>query len=578
MRSMEWDLKGWIGTFGKPARAEKGRAGACHPGSPGSHCPLAPSIRWVLFVVVLGIGFGIRLPILLADTETILSHWGSDDLFYFTEIAGHLAAGDGLTFDGIHLTTGVQPLWLLLLAPFGCWFVGNGPLALSVVHWMVTGLTMVTALLFPWLSRQFLDDDWAVGWLASVIWVAHPRILGITFEGTEGALSSLAWLVALGVWKTDGRGTRPSIILGIVLGLGALTRVDFLLPAVILLVFRPGGLTVRPLYRMAVSASAFVLVAGMWPAVCWWTTGSPFPDSGAAKKLHGERLAEIQDDDAGGWQSWGYFDAAMQGPRYLMTTGGRVSRISLILVPLSLMGFGIFGRSRERRWSVFPRTMRLATGLWPVIVASGCLLALYPLVLRSMRSWYVAGPLLVMTILVASFVIDLAAQAPKGKGITTMTAVAVWLVACNFEAALFPRDSQTVPFIIAGEISKKYVRPGTQIGAFNAGILGAWAAPGITVINLDGVVNHSAVVALRDQDLAGYVERNNIQFIIDFEASLAFYDSIGGADLQPRLRRLETVPCGRRHILGIWQVDPNGGASSGGGLSRLPVPSDRGLE
>lgn len=563
---------------GRLVRTEFPQDDAHKPSSPGSPCPLAPVKRWGLLFVVLAFGLGVRLPILLADTETILSHWGSDDLFYFTGIASHLAAGGGLTFDGIHSTTGVQPLWLLLLVPFGRWFAGDGPLALSVVHWMVTVLTLVTATLLPWLSRRLFHGDWVVGWLASVIWVAHPRILGVTFEGTEGALYALAWVIALGVWKTDGKGIRSAMILGAVFGLGCLVRVDFLLPAVILLFFRPGGVSMRPLRRMAVSGATLLLVAGTWPGVCWWITGSPLPDSGVAKALHAERLSEIQRIDPEFLQNWNFLTVATQGPRYLFTTGGRVSRLSLILVPLLLAVFVIVSRSRDRRWSVFPRTMRLAVGLWPIIAASGCLLFVYPLVLRSMRSWYVIGPLLVMTLLVASFVIDLASHLPNRRVLAVTVAITVWLVVCNIEAVLFPRNLQASAIIAAGELAQKYADPGVHVGAFNAGILGAWAAPGTTVINLDGVVNHSAVVALRDRDLAGYVARNNIQLIIDFESSLAFYDSIGGAELRPKLRRLETVPCGRRHILGIWQVNPDEGSSSGERLSRLQLPSDRGFE
>lgn len=107
---------------------------------------------------------------------------------------------------------------------------------------------------------------------------------------------------------------------------------------------------------------------------------------------------------------WDAFKSVVQGPRYLMTTGGRVSRVSLVLIPLAVMAFAIVGRSRERRWSVFPRTTRLAEGLWPATAAAGCLLLVYPLVLKSMRFWYVTGPLLLMTLLTAVFAIDLGSR------------------------------------------------------------------------------------------------------------------------------------------------------------------------
>lgn len=545
----------WLETSGRPLRGDTVSEADGNPPSFGSQDRSAAVKEWVLLVVVLLVGLGVRLPLLLADTETILTHWGSDDLFYFTEIASHLATGDGLTFDGIHPTTGVQPLWLLFLVPFGRWFVGNAPLALGVVHWMVTALTLVTAMLFPWVGRKFVEDGWTVGWLASLIWVAHPRVLGITFEGTEGALSALAWLVALGVWKRERQGTGFALFLGAVLGLGCLVRVDFLVPAMILLAFRPGGISPRPFRNFAVSAGALVLVAGTWPVMCWWITGSPLPDSGVAKALHAERLAEIQDSDSAGQPKWGAFSISAQGPRYLMTTGGRVSRISMVFVPISIALFVWMGRSRDRRWSVFPRTMSLVMGMWPLILASGCLLVLYPLVLRSMRSWYVIGPLLVMTLVTAAFLIDLLFRASKHKALVGSVAVVIWLAACNVEALYHPRHCWGATVVKMSTILQEHVAPGTRVGAFNAGILSAWKAPGTIVINLDGVVNHSAIVALRDRDLAGYIEKNGIEFIIDNEGALKFFDAIGGGGLHHRLRRLETLPLSQGPPLGVWRVD-----------------------
>jgi hypothetical protein len=41
-----------------------------------------------------------------------------DDFFYYALVAKHLAHGDGSTFDGIHLTNGYHPLWLLWLSLF----------------------------------------------------------------------------------------------------------------------------------------------------------------------------------------------------------------------------------------------------------------------------------------------------------------------------------------------------------------------------------------------------------------------------------------------------------------------------
>src|ERR1700731_2967065 len=47
-----------------------------------------------------------------------------DDSFYMFSCARHLALGQGITADGVHLTNGIQPLLVFLEVPF-FWLAGN---------------------------------------------------------------------------------------------------------------------------------------------------------------------------------------------------------------------------------------------------------------------------------------------------------------------------------------------------------------------------------------------------------------------------------------------------------------------
>jgi hypothetical protein len=73
-----------------------------------------------------------RLAILRREPQEILARYGSDDMFYYTEIARHFAIGRALSFDGVHETSGVQPLWLALLAPWASLLEGRPALALRL--------------------------------------------------------------------------------------------------------------------------------------------------------------------------------------------------------------------------------------------------------------------------------------------------------------------------------------------------------------------------------------------------------------------------------------------------------------
>src|ERR1700676_5493013 len=50
------------------------------------------------------------------DVRHLLVRIGDDASYYMTT-ARNLAAGRGMTFDGIHPTNGFHPLWLLMLVP-----------------------------------------------------------------------------------------------------------------------------------------------------------------------------------------------------------------------------------------------------------------------------------------------------------------------------------------------------------------------------------------------------------------------------------------------------------------------------
>ena len=79
-----------------------------------------------------------------------------DDAYYYLGVAGHLAAGEGSTFDGLHPTNGYHPGWALLLVPVMA--VAGSPgvaLRLAAALWFVLAAaaprrwTMVCPRLWP---------------------------------------------------------------------------------------------------------------------------------------------------------------------------------------------------------------------------------------------------------------------------------------------------------------------------------------------------------------------------------------------------------------------------------------------
>ncbi|HXX69478.1 MAG TPA: hypothetical protein VEK07_20005, partial [Polyangiaceae bacterium] len=196
------------------------------------------------------VGLGERVAIIGQKPEAVLVRYGSDDLFYYTEVARHVAEGQGVSFDGVNATSGVQPLWAFLLAPWARLFDGNPSLALTVDLSLVTAFTVASGWLMPRVVRALLarepprsiTDDAsrrALGTLAGCVWLVHPRVLAVTFEGTEGALAALCWQLSILAWLAEDR-PMATIRLGAALGTGALARIDHLVLAGALLLWPRG--------------------------------------------------------------------------------------------------------------------------------------------------------------------------------------------------------------------------------------------------------------------------------------------------------------------------------------------------
>jgi hypothetical protein len=99
-----------------------------------------------------------------------------------------------------------------------------------------------------------------------------------------------------------------------------------------------------------------------------------------------------------------------------------------------------------------------------------------------------------------------------------------------------------------------------RIGAFNSGILGAFASEGgRRVINLDGTVNHCALLANDAQTLTGYITNEGIDFIADLSGTIEVAEKMGAPGLGARVELVEAVPVEFHpgQSLGIWRVRPS---------------------
>ncbi len=165
----------------------------------------------------------------LAPNASLLMWFRNDDAFFYFKVAQNIAAGLGSSFDGIGLTNGYHPLWMLACIPVFALAKFDLYLPLRLLTVILAGLNLGTGiLLFRLLSRLTRQP---AAMLAASFWVFYP---GIHAQTTRGGLEIginvffLAWLLyALSQLEPDRPPTlRQMAKLGLLASLAVLSRLD----------------------------------------------------------------------------------------------------------------------------------------------------------------------------------------------------------------------------------------------------------------------------------------------------------------------------------------------------------------
>jgi hypothetical protein len=466
----------------------------------------------ILLLACALVGAAQRFAILWHDPQWLLTRYGSDDLFYYTEIARHLRSGDGLSFDGLHSTSGVQPLWVACLTPWAALFDGHPGVALHVDLALITVLTLISGLLMPSLVGLVLADSQrsaglpdaqvrTLGTLAGCVWLVHPRILSVTFEGTEGALAALCWQLSIMAWSAE-KSRIHSARLGVALGIGILARIDHLALMAALLIWPRCAR--RSWSRTAAIVTPVMALWGAWLLFCICTTGSFIPDSGVAKRLDSERLYALDLPAARGAWSTLLQELYIDG-HVLRSIGsvvfyaaGHTSRFSMASTLLVVIVLAVATRKRDDRryesmgaqasWQsaltrAAPTATELWRALWPALVSATSILVPYILFFHHLRSWYAIPTQLAMTVVASALCLDVvraiapALAAVRREELLVLTC-ALWLSAAWTEEAISIRRSWHRAYWSAAQALVTVTPPGARIGALNAGIFGAFASAG----------------------------------------------------------------------------------------------------
>jgi hypothetical protein len=157
----------------------------------------------------------------------------ADDASYFLTTARNIAAGRGMTFDGIHPTNGFQPLWLLLLVPLFLLQGAPETMLRLVVLLQAALLAIAFLLLYRAHSKLFSPRTALVSGILFIILVAMASV-----NGMESALLVVLLLALFDYGLRISRAPLSryrALWFGAIAGLVVLARLDMVFIALALL-------------------------------------------------------------------------------------------------------------------------------------------------------------------------------------------------------------------------------------------------------------------------------------------------------------------------------------------------------
>jgi hypothetical protein len=421
--------------------------------------------------------------------DVLFNRWGSDDLFYYTQIAGNVFETGQFSFDGSLLTNGFQVLFELILVPFGGFMHNQPKHAIYVVLILQTVLSFFTVFQFRKLNKTLGFSD-RLNLIICGVFFLHPKLISVVFNGTEAALSILVFIFSIRAyfWVKEERNLLFSTL---VFGALVLTRLDFSL--FLFLLFCAGMLNKHNFWNwFKVSILPIVLFLG-WLGINYLYFGSIMPSSGTAKQI----IAENMD-----FNSIRVFFSAISTSLF---SESKLSWLLLILVSIGL--FQVWkNKSLHGKYALF------------IIVASIVSGTLIVSTIGYFRDWYLI-PQYITMVYFSSLGIDLFMQFRKSWIIPLSCFLIIWT-----EAHLTQRRFRGSDLLKAANNFPKELHKGKTIGSFNAGLLGcSLGKKGYTIVNLDGVVNNDILPFLKQKKLEIYLRENNIHYILDHISSIDFF-------------------------------------------------------
>lgn len=455
----------------------------------------------------------VRACFVILPLERLDSLFFPDDAWYVLDIARGLASGAGPTPHGATPTNGFHPLLAFLQVPL--FWLSSDPLVPARLTPAILGVVdAANAGLLVGMAIRYGGPR--AGWLAGLAWAVSPLAIQHAMGGLETSLALLFALLTIksGIAFRYLPNTRTSIFYGLTCGAALMARIDL---AFVIIITSIWLFSKVPFNLHCLSGIFAVLLLSPWWIYEFSMFGTIVPESGAGTRtqvlIHRELYlkSEFWFAWAAGYLAAGaFFDA--QSLRELLSANPTFGQYLLVLCLVLPASLGVMGLLRRRHEAI---ALLALAGVVTVVFYVAWVPAYW-----FFRRYFVLAEVVV--------ILGAAIFAARGGRWRRMAFAAVSFAgSCQIGFWLI---SDGAPRDFGAHGAKGYLAPaaevlallpdGAVVGAFQTGALGYLSGShpdrSIRVVNLDGVVNRPAQIAMKQRRLLDYARSQGITWIADW--------------------------------------------------------------
>ncbi|MFB6192551.1 MAG: ArnT family glycosyltransferase [Haloarculaceae archaeon] len=527
--------------------------------------------RGTLLAAIL-VGSVARLSYLRRSLERLSREVVASDAFYYFVLARRIAAGEGVVFNTGVPTNGFHPLYAAVLVPIYELLPGFGPPLRAAVA-IGAAVSVLTAVPIYLLGAELRSET--AGLVGALCWLLNPFVIDLSVLGMEVPFqvffaAAFSWFAVSRSLTDPGRGTVCQwVVAGVLLGFAFLGRMDMAMLAVGFFgvvavgLFR-GATQLRNLTGPIIGGTTATAVITPWLAWSLTTVGRLTPASGAALRWelrsYPERYGSYLDTVAvaalaTGEDVWSYFLHVEPGT-YL----GKAAVSLLALVLLASLVASV-RRSDE---------LRSFVGRVDFFVVTGVLYyAFYVFYQTDVRGWYALFTTFLLTVLVAVGVDATRTWSGIGRERLARAVIVSLLlsgaVSVGVQTVGGEHDEEHPRWTAARYVGAE-LPEGTVVGSYNADIY-QYYAPGVEVLNLDGLMNPEALEARRDGRMAAYLCAEDAEYLLDPARDVAHLnrsrEPVRETDRRIDLRRVETFGGADTTVYYLYRIESIEGCQTG---------------